>query len=205
MGYSKTPHHEFLVILRAFYKNLLNNPHFPKPLVDLALFNIKIEEYAAAITATMTGAKQAFLERDSLREELNRMYKLLAAYVEDQSHNDPKVFATSGLEALPNKHVPAQPLDRPHIPRVGHGDRSGELKVWMPKSYRKIGSCDLRHVAVDDQDAPIGAWTETPVASFQAPVTIKSLKPGTRYAFQIRAFGKLGKTDWSDSAIKMCT
>src|SRR5262249_52293853 len=114
-------------------------------------------------------------------------------------------FATSGLEALPNSRVPAQPLDRPKNPKVGHGDRSGELKVWMPVSNRKIAACDLRLVAVDDQDNPIGDWTEIPVGRFQRPVTVANLKPGTRYAFQIRAVGRLGKTDWSDSAIKMCT
>jgi hypothetical protein len=202
---SKTPHHEFLLLLRTLYKGLLNNPYFPKPLVNLVLFNTKIEEYSAAITATMGGAKLAFAVRDSLREELTGMYKLLAAYVEHESHNDPQIFATSGLEALPNARTPAQPLDRPRIPRVDHGDRSGELKVWMPRTYRKIGRCDLRHIAVDDQDLPIGDWTEMAVARFEGPVTIRNLKPGTRYALQVRAHGRLGKTDWSDSVIKMCT
>ena len=28
---------------------------------------------------------------------------------------------------------------------------------------------------------------------------------GTSYAFQVRALGRLGFTDWSDSATKMCT
>jgi hypothetical protein len=205
MGYTKTAHHDFLLLLRTLYNNLLNNPHFRKPPVSLALFKTKIEEYAAAITATMGGAKIAFGKRDSLREKLMGMYKLLAAYVEHESHNDPQIFATSGLEALPNARVPAQPLDRPRISRVEHGDRPGELKVWMPPSYRKIAACDLRHVAVDGQDLPIGDWTEIPVARFEGPVTIKKLKPGTRYALQVRALGKLGKTDWSDSVIKMCT
>jgi hypothetical protein len=29
------------------------------------------------------------------------------------------------------------------------------------------------------------------------------LAPGTVYAFQVRAFSKLGHTDWSDSATRM--
>ena len=74
----------------------------------------------------------------------------------------------------------------------------------MPTSLRKIKSGDLRHAPVDEADVPIGDWTETPVASFKGPVIIKNLKPGTRYAFQVRALGNLGKTDWSDSATKIC-
>jgi len=75
----------------------------------------------------------------------------------------------------------------------------------MPKSLRKIRACDLRHVPVDEQDVPIGDWTEQPVGSFQGPVTIQNLKPGVRYAFQVRSLGGLGKTDWSDSVVIMCT
>ena len=112
MGHTKTPHHDFLLLLRGLHKNLLNNPYFRKLPVDLALFNTKTEEYAAAITATMGGAKMAFRKRDSLREKLMGMYKLLAAYVEHASNNDPQIFATSGLEPLPNSRKPAQSLDR---------------------------------------------------------------------------------------------
>ena len=204
-GYSKTSHHDFWLFLLNLYKNLLNNPHFPEPPVDLALFKTKIDKYWAAISATMGGAKIAFAQRDSLREELNKMFLLLAAYVEHESHNDQAIFDTSGLEAQPNSRVPPEPLYRPRIPRIGHGDRSGELKVWMPASLRKIKSCDLRHAPVDDENVPTGDWTETQVANFEGPVIIKNLKPGTRYAFQVRALGRLGKTDWSESATKICT
>jgi len=34
-------------------------------------------------------------------------------------------------------------------------------------------------------------------------LTVRNLKPGTIYAFQARALGKLGYTDWSDSATRM--
>jgi hypothetical protein len=203
-GYTKTPHHDFLAVVLRLYNGLLNNRYFPRPIVDLALFKAKIDEYAAAITATMSGAKLAFAERDSLRHEVMGMFLLLAAYVEHESHNDPSIFETSGLEAQPNKQVAHKPLDRPLNPKVTHGRSSGEILVWMPTSLRKITSCDLRYVPLNDEDAPTGEWTETIVASFLRPTTIKNLKPGTRYAFQIRSLGRLGKTDWSDSALIIC-
>ena len=136
-GYTKMPHHEFCNFLLALYRNLLNNPHFPKPTVDLALFKAKIDEYFKTISATMGGAKLAFNQRDSLRYELEGMFKLLAAYVQYASNGDYAVFQTSGLEAQPNAQVPPQPLERPRNPKVAHGDRSGELKVWMPTSNCK--------------------------------------------------------------------
>src|SRR5437016_6908827 len=92
IGYTKAPHAEFWQFLLSLYKNLLNNVHFPKPPVDLAIFKTKIDEYQAAISATMGGAKLAFAERDSLRYELMDMFKLLAAYVENKSHDDLSIF-----------------------------------------------------------------------------------------------------------------
>ena len=75
----------------------------------------------------------------------------------------------------------------------------------MPRSLRKIIKYDLRHAPVDAEGVPTGEWTETLVTSSQHPVLIKNLKPGTVYVFQVRALGKLGQTDWSDSVTKMCT
>ena len=139
-GYTKLSHHDFWLVLRRLYEGLLKNPHFPKPPVDLGLFKTKIDKYSAAITATMGGAKIAFSQRDSLREDLTKMPLELAGYVEAESYNDPAIFATSELEALPSAHVPHQPLDRPRIPKIDHGAVSGELLVWMPPSLAKSSS-----------------------------------------------------------------
>ena len=204
-GYTKMSHHDFWVFLLGVYRSLLNNLHFPKPLVDLGLFKAKIDEYSAAITATMGGAKIAFAQRDSLREDLMKMFLLLAGYVEHESNNDQAIFDTSGLEALPSSHVPHQPLEKPRIPKIDHGSIHGELLVWMPPSHRKIVKYDLRYVPADAEGVPSGEWTETVVTSSQGAFSIKNLKPGTLYVFQVRALGKLGETDWSDSATKMCT
>ena len=204
-GYTKMPHSDFWALLLRLFQGLLNNPHFPKPPVDLALFKAKIDEYQAAITATMGGARLSFAVRDSLREDLMTMLLQLVGYVESESHNDPAIFATSGLEALPNARRSHQPLDKPRIPKIDHGATSGELLVWMPPSLRKIITCYLRHAPLDAEGLPTGEWMETLVTSSRDPVSIKNLKPGTVYAFQVRALGRLGHTDWSDTVTKMCT
>ncbi len=204
-GYRKLSHNEFYVLLVHIYECLLNNPHFPKPSIDLGLFKSKIDEYSAAISATTGGAKVAFAHRDSLREGLTRMVLQLALYVEMESHNDPAIFVTSGFESLPNAQRPPEPLERPYIPKIDHGAHSGEVQVWMPPSLRKILRYDVRYAPLDAEGVPTADWTETPVPSALRPVTIKNLKPGTRYAFQVGAYGKLGYTDWSDSLTKICT
>ena len=44
----------------------------------------------------------------------------------------------------------------------------------------------------------LGAWTTTGLPGSKK-ATISNLTPATTYAFQIRALGQLGYTDWSDS------
>jgi hypothetical protein len=204
-GYSRMSHHEFLLRLRSAYKELFNNPNFPLLPLDLAQFKKKIDEYDAAIRATMTRANLAYVQRNSLRADLEKMMHLLSAYVDHESKNDPAIFATSGLEALPMAHAPQTQLETPRIPKIAHGANSGVLQVWMPPTYRKIQHFKLQYVAVDDNRVPIEESTEIAVTSFKGPVTISNLKPGTLYAFQLRAFGKSGLTDWSDPVYKMCT
>jgi hypothetical protein len=125
----------------------------------------------------MGRAKIAFARRDSLREDLMNMLLNLAGYVQHQSNNDPAIFATSGLEALPNAHVPHRPLERPRIPKIDHGAVSGELLVWMPRSLRKIIKYDLRHAPLDAEGVPTGEWTETLVTSSQRPVRSRISSP----------------------------
>lgn len=204
-GYSRMPHHDFLLRLKSAYKELFNNPYFPLLPIDLAQFKKKIDEYDAAIKETMTRAKLAYTQRDSLRADLEKIMQLLSAYVDKESKNDPAIFATSGLEALPMKHIPPAPPETPRIAKIAHGVNSGVLLVWMPPTYRKVAHFKLQYVAVDDNRVPIEEWTEIPVAGFKGPVTISSLKPGTLYAFRLCAFGKAGLTDWSNPVFKMCT
>lgn len=46
-------------------------------------------------------------------------------------------------------------------------------------------------------------WTIATVTAAAKPLPINNLTPGPIYAFQVRALGKLGHTDRSDSATRM--
>ncbi len=48
------------------------------------------------------------------------------------------------------------------------------------------------------------AWIIVTATKAQSPVAFNNLTPGTTYAFQVRALGKAGYTDWSDSVTRMC-
>ena len=73
----------------------------------------------------------------------------------------------------------------------------GQLLPTLAKSY------DLRYGVVANGTA--ATWTSVPVPTIKTAVSVTGLTPGTIYAFQVRALGKFGYTDWSDSATSMCT
>ena len=72
------------------------------------------------------------------------------------------------------------------------------------KAVAKARSYELRFAVAGSGGTP-GAWTTELVTKVKPPVTVNGLTPGTIYAFQVRALGKLGYTNWSDSVTFMCT
>jgi len=204
IDYSKMSHKAFAVFVRSVYKNLLGSPYFPNPPILLAVLLAKLEEYEALITAAMDRSRTAILERNSAREELAKMLTQIAHYVEAASDDDPQIFATSGLQRLPTQHIPPQPLEPVRIRKIAHAANSGAVDITLPPTLRKVKRFEVR-VGLQDSDTPPTSWRIEMFTSANGPVTIRDLEPGKRYAFQMRAIGALGFTDWSDSVLFICT
>ena len=47
------------------------------------------------------------------------------------------------------------------------------------------------------------SWTELSPLTVIRSITVNGLTPGTLYAFQMRALGRAGYTNWSDSVTRM--
>ena len=47
-----------------------------------------------------------------------------------------------------------------------------------------------------------GSWVEVPATGTRS-ITVFGLTPGANYAFQMRALGRAGYTDWSDSVTRI--
>jgi hypothetical protein len=62
---------------------------------------------------------------------------------------------------------------------------------------------DLRYGVVVNGSTPPATWTTLALPGSKK-VTVSNLTPGATYAFQVRAFGRLGHTDWCDSMTFIC-
>jgi hypothetical protein len=80
---------------------------------------------------------------------------------------------------------------------------SGEVLVTI-KSLSRARSYDVRYAPAPAGGGTPTTWTTATFASARTAVSIGGLTPGTNYLFQVRAFGKLGHTDWSDSVARIC-
>jgi Fibronectin type III domain len=193
---------DVLARLNAVHDGMLNNPSYPNPPVDMAGFKAAIEAYTAAAAAALhDGGKSAILERNKRRTDAIIMLRLLGHYVEMACKGDMKTFVSSGFVAAPaHQRTPSQPVSTPLIASVDQG-QTGQLLVTI-KPVAKARSYELRHAPVPPAGAPIN-WTTILVPSTKPATPINNLTPGTSYTFQVRAFGKLGFSDWSAAVERM--
>ena len=205
IDYSKISHADYAVFVAVVVANLTGNPHFPNPPIDLAVLNALLERYKKLVADADDGSKRVMSLRNSLRQQIDRLVRQLAYYVEAVCDNDPAIFATSGLEALPTSYAPTEYLPPQRIVKLAHGANSGIILVYLPPSYRKVKFFQIRFGVVPNPNMSPDSWTIETFPAARNPYSIGNLKPGAMYAFQVRATGKLGSTDWSDSGVLICT
>jgi Fibronectin type III domain len=93
-------------------------------------------------------------------------------------------------------------LDQPTITDIRQGN-PGQLLASV-KSVKKAKHYDVRSGQVGPNGATPTAWVTQTIPNAKTAVPINGLMPGITYAIQVRAYGKLGYTEWSDSATRMC-
>ena len=86
------------------------------------------------------------------------------------------------------------------VNKIDYGT-TGQLIIRI-SPIRKARLYELRYAAM--ASGVPGNWTSDQLLSTK-PYTLQGLTPGTIYAFQVRALGQTGYTNWSDSITKMAT
>jgi hypothetical protein len=185
----------------ALMKGLIGNGNFTTLPVDLIIFKTDLDNYAASIAEAKDGGKKAITLRDKQGEVVIRTIKQLATYVELNCKDDMNIFLSSGFQTRTSTRTAAQPLDQPVILNIDQGV-TGQLLASI-KPVRRARSYELRYGAVGAGGAAPAAWSMLMVPKARTAVPIGGLTPGTTYAIQVRAYGQLGYTEYSDSATRM--
>lgn len=202
LNFSKALPEQVLALGYTILKALTGNPNFTMLPVDLSVFKTMLDAYAVSIGEARDGGKKAIALRNRLGEDVIRSVKMLAHHVEMNCKDDLNTFLTSGFQPRSSTRTPAQPLEQPIILGVDQGI-GGQLLVWI-KSVRKAKVYQLRYGIVGTGGATPTSWSMQTVANAKTAAEIDGLTPATTYAVQVRAYGALGYTEWSDSGTRMC-
>jgi hypothetical protein len=187
----------------AVLTGLTGNSHFVNPPVDLASLKANIDSFSFLVSESLDGSKKVIAEKNKQRIVLIKQLRLLGRYVDVTCNEDMALFKSSGFEPASNSRSAPRPLPTPLIRKVKHASVSGQLLVHV-RSAGRAKAYDLRYAPVSIS-APPANWTTEPMPDVKSAFAVNGLTPGTTYAFQVRARGPLGYTDWSDSVTFMCT
>ena len=186
---------------QALWKGLNGNSNYTRLPVDLDVVKADLDSYAAAIVDAKDGGKKAITLRDKQGEVVIRTIKALALYVELNCKDDMNIFLSSGLQPRSNVRTAPQPLAQPMILSLDQGT-SGQVLASV-KPVRKAKHYELRYGQAGAGGAAPAVWLTLVVPNVKAAIPIDGLTPGTTYAVQVRAYGQLGYTEYSDSATRM--
>ena len=186
----------------AVVDGLMNNPKLVNPPINPADLKTQVETYASLIAAAADGGKKAITERRKQREVVVKMLRQLGHWVEANCNDDAGILQSSGFQqqATPVRTSP-QPLAGPPSFKVENGPNSGQ-GIIHGKRVLKAVSYVARYAPMGPDGKP-GSWTEMIPVMVIRSITVTGLTPGTTYAFQVRALGRMGYTDWSDSVTRM--
>ena len=196
LGFQRLPDAEFIKQLIAIHDRLLGNTNFPTPPVELAAFKAGIDTLSTLVSDAADGGRKTIAAKHKQRIVLTKMVRQLGHYVEAASDGDPVKFSTSGFTAVAaTPRTSPEPLPAPKIDWIDRGKASGQVVVKVHQLPKAV-AYEVRYAIVGPSGP--GAWTTAPLPSSKK-ATISNLTPGATYAFQARAIGRLGYTDYTDS------
>ena len=199
-NYTSLSDQDVVSLSTAVGGGMTGSTYFTTLPVDLAVLKTSTEQFNELISQAMDGSKKVISEKNKQRQVIIKMLKLLARYVEIMSDNDPAVFNTSGFPAASTSKAPAQLLPVPSITKVTHGS-TGQLLVVV-KGKQKAKNYDVRYAPI--LNGQPNNWIRVTLSNVRSAIPFNGLTPGTTYAFQARAYGTAGYTDWTNSTTCMC-
>ena len=203
VGYGPLSDKDLATQAVAVVDGMTNNPKFVNPPINPADLKTQVETYASLIAAAADGSKKAITERKKQRAVVVKMLRQLGHWVEANCNDDPAILQSSGFQpkAAPVHSATPQPLGGPPSFKLENGPNAGQL-ILRGKPVPKALSYVLHYASLGADGKP-GPWTELTPLTVIRSITINGLTPGTTYAFQVRALGRAGYTNWSDSVTRM--
>jgi len=189
-----------IVLARRVHDSMPDNPLYAGAPIGVSTLAAGIDGYIAAV-AEATDSNKAVAIRERRRLALVRLLRQLAHFVEVACQDDMAVFMTSGFQPAVYTRTAPLPLPAASILRVEQG-KTGQLLV-RPKALAKARLDEVRCAPTSSAAIPPTSWATEAIPTARKPAVLNDLTPGVTYTIQVRAFGMLGYTGWSDPVTRM--
>jgi hypothetical protein len=203
LAFQDLPDDGFISSINNACTGLDGNAALGNPPVPIANVKSLRDAFSAAMVASADGSKKATADKNKKREQLTVMMRQLAHYVEVACNGDMATFLSSGFQPATGSRPAPQPLAVPTIIGLAQG-QTGQLLLSVKNQKLALHFDAKVTPAGGATPGPTGQGTTVTVSSVKHPITFTGLTPGTIYSFQVRAYGKLGYTEWTDPVTRMC-
>jgi len=157
---------------------------------------------AAALRAKSTLIQTLESTLSTERDLLEAMFtaqkielRMLASYVQNESHGDPAIIHSAGMEVKGERTAATIPTQVQNL-KVSVSDAEGSLESeWQPVLSAVVYLVEVRADATE-------VWSQV-AAITRARVSIPNLTPGGKYWVRVRAIGSAGTGPFSDVACKI--
>lgn len=173
---------------------MTGNAAYPLPVPTLATLAAMGQAFTAAVQAN-DGGTVAVARRDKARGDVVEVLRQLATYVQHASEGDRVALLSSGFPLQRQRGVASgvQPIAAPTGLTIQRGKSSGQV-IARCKRVPSARVYEWRYAPA----ATPNAWTLSGTAAASGRV-LDGLVPATLYAVQVRAHGRVGASDWSES------
>lgn len=195
LSFIKLPVTTKIPFCRNVINGLTNNPSFPTPDEPLANAKAAVDKLEASELAAHDGSHTAIATRNADEEEVDRIFRILAAYVERIGAGDEVKILSSGFQLIKQPATASKAALA-----VIDGANSGSVKL-VAKAVDKAGAYLWQYAkdAIPDTEA---AWTQAG-SSTQASFEIAGLTVASKYYFRMAAITTEGTTDYTAPVLKV--
>lgn len=172
---------------------MTGNAVFPTPPADatLAMLETAQQNFTVKLNAASTGGMQATEAKNSSRQDLLKLLRKVAGYVEITAPDRTEVLS-AGFETRSMNNA-REPLPQPIGVQVNNGT-AGQL---IARTGRPIKNANLYEGRASADGG--STWLPSVFSGDSRHITFKGLTPGAMYTIELRALGgSTGQSDWSD-------